>query len=63
MRLGPTEGWRDKDGILGKYEYNVQGTMSFNGNDRDIDRTTTVEIQDAGAAGKSVPEAAKKLIQ
>lgn len=52
-----------KDGVLGKYEYNVQGTMSFNGNDRDIDRTTTVEIQDASAAGKSIPDAAKKLIQ
>src|SRR6185295_5096413 len=31
-----------KDGLLSKYEYKVQGKMSFNGNDRDIDRTTTV---------------------
>src|SRR5579872_6846963 len=32
-----------KDGVLAKYQTNVKGSISFNGNDRDIDRTTTVE--------------------
>jgi hypothetical protein len=51
-----------KDGVLTKYEYKVQGKMSFNGNDRDIDRTTTVEIKDIGTTKIEVPEAAKKKL-
>lgn len=51
-----------KDGVLGKYEYRVQGKMSFNGNERDIDRTTTVEIKDGGPAPDAIPDAAKKLV-
>lgn len=51
-----------KDGVLGKYEYHVQGTMSFNGNDRDVDRTTTVELKDGGPAPDAIPDAAKKLV-
>ena len=51
-----------KDGLITKYEYHVQGTMSFNGNDRDIDSTTTVEIKDIGSTKVTIPEeAAKKL--
>jgi hypothetical protein len=51
-----------KDGVLSKYEYQVQGLMNFNGNDRDIDRTTTVEIKDVGTTKLEVPdEAMKKL--
>ncbi len=51
-----------KDGALAKYEYRVQGTVSFNGNDRDVDRTTTVELKDVGTTKVTVPEdAAKKL--
>jgi hypothetical protein len=51
-----------KDGILTKFQYNVRGTVSFNGNDRDIDRTTTVEIKDVGTSKLDVPsEAAKKI--
>lgn len=49
-----------KDGQLTKYESKVQGTISFNGNDRDVDRTTTVEIKDVGATKVEVPEEAKK---
>jgi hypothetical protein len=49
------------DGLLTKYQVKVQGTMSFNGNDRDIDRTTTVEIKDIGSSKVEIPsEAAKK---
>src|SRR6185436_5636321 len=48
-----------KDGQLSKYEYNLKGTMSFNGNDFDIDRTTTVEIKDVGSTKVEVPADAK----
>ena len=51
-----------KDGVLSKYQLKVQGTVTFNGNDRDIDRTTTTEISDVGTTKVEVPsEATKKL--
>jgi len=51
-----------KGGVLTKYEFNVQGTVSFNGNDRDVNRTTTVEIKDVGSTKVTIPdEAGKKL--
>ncbi len=51
-----------KDGQLSKFEYNLQGTVSFNNNDRDVNRTMTIEIKDVGTTKVSVPEgAAKKL--
>jgi hypothetical protein len=49
-----------KDGALTKFEYNVKATMSFNNQDREIDRTTTVEIKDVGTTKVEVPEEAKK---
>jgi len=48
-----------KDGMLSKYEIKVQGKVTYNGNDRDIDRTTTVEIKDIGATKIQVPAEAK----
>jgi hypothetical protein len=51
-----------KDGILTKYEFKVAGKVSFNGNDRDVDRTTTVEIKDVGATKVEVPDDAKKKL-
>jgi hypothetical protein len=51
-----------KDGALTKYEIKVQGTVSFGGNDMDMDRTTTVEIKDVGATKVDVPEDAKKKL-
>lgn len=51
-----------KDGMLSKYEYRVSGTVSFNDNDRDVDRTTTVEIKDVGSTKVAVPDAAKKKL-
>jgi hypothetical protein len=51
-----------KDGKLAKYEYKVSGTVNFNGEDRDIDRTTTVEIKDIGSTKVEVPEEAKKKL-
>ena len=51
-----------KDGQLAKYEYKVSGTITFNGEDRYIERTTTVEIKDAGKTKIEIPEAAKKKL-
>jgi hypothetical protein len=48
-----------KDGQLAKYEYHVQGNMSFNGQDREINRTTTVEIKDVGSTKVEIPAEAK----
>jgi hypothetical protein len=49
-----------KDGQLAKYEYKVSGTVSFGGEDRDVERTTTVEIKNVGETKIEVPEEAKK---
>lgn len=51
-----------KDGKLTKYEFHVKGSVSFNGNDIDVDRDTTVEIKDVGATTVDVPAEAKKLM-
>jgi len=51
------------DGKLTKYQYHVTGTMSFNGNDRDVDRTTTTEIKDVGTTKIEVPDEAKKKLE
>jgi len=51
-----------KDGALTKYEFHVKGKVSFNGNDFDQDRTTTVVIKDVGATKITVPEEAKKKL-
>jgi len=48
-----------ENGVLTKYEYTVQGTMSFNGTDIDINRKTTVEIKDVGSTKVEVPDDAK----
>lgn len=51
-----------KDGVLTKYEFHVEGTVTFNGNDREMNRTTTVEIKDVGTTKVQVPEEAKKKL-
>jgi hypothetical protein len=51
-----------QDGVLTKYEFKVTGKVNFNGNDRDVDRTTTVEIKDVGATKVEVPDEAKKKL-
>ena len=48
-----------KDGMITKYQVKVSGTVTRNGNDRDVDRTTTVEIKDVGATKITLPEEAK----
>lgn len=49
--------------MLAKFEYSVKGTMDFNVNDFEIDRVTTVEIQNVGSTKVTVPDAAKKKLQ
>ncbi len=51
-----------KEGSLAKYEYKVAGKMSFNGNDFDVDRDTTVEVKEAGSTKVAPPEEAKKKL-
>jgi hypothetical protein len=51
-----------KDGLLTKFEFKLQGTISFNGEDRDIDRTTTFDIKDVGTTKVEVPEAAQSKL-
>jgi hypothetical protein len=50
------------DSALTKYEFKVSGTVSFNGNDRDIDRDTTVEISNVGSTKVTVPDDALKIL-
>lgn len=49
-----------KDGALIKYETTARGTMSFGGNDMEMNTVTTVEIKDVGATKLAVPDDAKK---
>jgi hypothetical protein len=51
-----------KDGLLTKCEFTVQGTITFNNNDMNADRTTTVEIKDVGSTKLVVPAEAKKKL-
>lgn len=51
------------NGKLAKYQFHLQGTVSFNGNDRDVDRTTTVEIKDVNSTKIEVPDEVKKKLQ
>jgi len=52
-----------KDGKLAKYEFHVSGSIDFNGNTRDVDRTTTVEIKDVGTTKVEVPDDAKSKLK
>lgn len=51
------------DGKLTKFQTHVTGTVSFNGNDRDVDRTTTTEIKDVGTTKIEVSDEAKKKLE
>jgi len=48
-----------KDGSLTQIEFHLTGTISFNGNDRDVDRTATTDIKDVGTTTIDVPDEAK----
>lgn len=47
--------WIDADGRLSKVRYSVSGVMNFNGEEREINRTTTVQIKDVNATTIDVP--------
>lgn len=51
--------WLGSDGTLSKIELHTTGTLTINGEDRDIDRTTTTEIKDVGSTTVEVPAEAK----
>ena len=51
-----------KDGALTKFEIKVTGKVDFNGNEFDVDRTSTVEVKDVGTTKVTVPEEAKKKL-
>jgi hypothetical protein len=48
-----------KDGVVTKLQSHVTGTVTFNGNDRDVDRTSTTEFTDVGSTTITVPDDAK----
>lgn len=52
-----------KDGQLTKFEFKVSGEMEFNGNEVDVDRTTTTEITDVGTTKVELPDGAKKKLE
>jgi len=52
-----------KDGALAKFQYTVEGKMTFNGEDRDVNRTTTTEIKDVGSTKVEIPADAKPKLQ
>jgi hypothetical protein len=51
-----------RDGLVSKYELRLQGTMTFNGQDRDVNRTTTIEVKDVGKTTLEVPDEARKKL-
>lgn len=50
------------NGELTKYEVHVKGTTTFNGNDVDLERTTTVEFKEVGSTTITVPDDVKKKL-
>jgi hypothetical protein len=51
-----------KDGVLTKYQFKLQATINRNGEDTDVERTTTVEIKDVGTTKVVVPDDAKSKL-
>jgi hypothetical protein len=52
-----------KDGVLTKYEYNVQGRIpGRDGDEVDVNRTTTVEIKDVGSTKLGLSDDVKKKL-
>jgi len=51
-----------KDGLLARYEFKVSGKVTMNDNEREVDRTTNVEIKDVGSTKVAVPEEAKSKL-
>ncbi len=52
-----------KEGALTKMEVRLSATLSFNGNEVPLDRTTVVEFTKVGATQVEVPAEARKLLE
>ena len=50
------------DGVLTGYQTTLTGRMNFNGEDRDVTRTTKVEFTGVGSTSFDIPEAAAGLL-
>lgn len=50
------------DGVLTGYELTLTGRMNFNGEDRDVSRTTKVSFTGVGSTTFDIPEAAAGLL-
>ena len=50
------------DGVLTGYEHTLTGRMNFNGEDRDVTRTTKVAFTGIGSTTFDIPEAAAGLL-
>ena len=51
-----------KDGQLSKFQVRISSIMTFNGEDRDVTRTTVYELKDVGTTKVEVPDEAKKKL-
>ncbi len=51
-----------KDGVLTKYELNVRGKVTFNDQERDMNRTTTVEFSKVDSTSFEIAEEAAGLL-
>jgi hypothetical protein len=51
-----------KDGALTQYSVTAKGTITFNGEERDVERITTTELKNVGSTKVTVPEEAKKKL-
>jgi hypothetical protein len=51
-----------KDGVISKTVLTIGGSVSFNGNDVQIDRTTTTEYSDVGSTKVVIPDEAKAVL-
>ena len=52
-----------KDGMISKYEIHLTGTRTGrDGNEQEVDRTSTTEISDVGSTKLEVPDEAKKKL-
>lgn len=52
-----------KDGVLAKYETTISGSITFNDNERDLSRVTSVEINNVGSTKIDVPDDIKKKLE
>ena len=60
------KGWAKfwvKDGVLSKIEYNVQGKRTFNEQEVEVNRTTTIDIKNVGSTKIDLPSEAADLLK